>query len=231
MIKSVLTFFLPFILLMSSVDLFSQAPQGYVLETIIKNGDTIPIYTLRETEIVDFRKERSKKYQRKYSRYYKKVIKVYPYAKVAGDLLNEYHRQIEEIEDEKLQKKYLKKAEEDLKAEFEGDLRQMTISEGIILIKLIDRETGQTSYDIVKELRGGFTAFFWQGIARFFGTNLKLEYDPNGEDVVIEDIVQQIERGEITVRERKVKTKKAEEVLSKRDQRKLKKKKNLNDSE
>lgn len=199
--------------------------QGVTTEGVVVDGDTIPIVMLDEAVITEFRKERSRKYKRKYNRFYKKVIKVYPYAKVAGDLLDEYHHRIEEIDDEKLQKKYLKKAEQELKEEFEGDLRNMTISEGIILIKLIDRETGETSYDIVKELRGSFTAFFWQGIARLFGTNLKLEYDPENEDEVIENIVLQIERGEIEVRERKVKTKEAEEVLSKREKRKLKRKK------
>jgi hypothetical protein len=75
----------------------------------------------------------------------------------------------------------------------------LTVTQGRILIKLIDRETGNTSYSLVKELRGSLQAFFWQGLARLFGSNLKSEYDANGQDVQIEAIVQQIERGELRV--------------------------------
>ena len=78
---------------------------------------------------------------------------------------------------------------------FEKEVRKLTVSQGIILVKLIDRETGRTSYQVIKELKGNVTAFFWQGIARIFGNNLKTEYDPEGEDRVIEDIVLGIEAG------------------------------------
>ena len=87
----------------------------------------------------------------------------------------------------------------ELKSDFERDLKQLTITQGRILIKLIDRETGNTSYALVKELRGSLQAFFWQGLARLFGTNLKTEFDAAGEDAAIESIVQQIERGQLTV--------------------------------
>ena len=79
--------------------------------------------------------------------------------------------------------------------EFEKEVKKLTISQGIILVKLIDRETGRTSYQVIKELKGGFTAFFWQGLARIFGNNLKAEYDPVDKDRVIEDIVMGIEAG------------------------------------
>ena len=79
--------------------------------------------------------------------------------------------------------------------EFEKDVRHLTVTQGIILVKLIDRETGRTSYQVIKELKGGFTAFFWQGIARIFGNNLKTEYDPADQDKVMEDIVLGIEAG------------------------------------
>ena len=74
-------------------------------------------------------------------------------------------------------------------------VKKLTITQGIILVKLIDRETGHTSYEVIKDLKGGFTAFFWQGIARIFGNNLKAEYNPDGEDAKIEDIVRGIESG------------------------------------
>ncbi|MBP5589974.1 MAG: DUF4294 domain-containing protein, partial [Bacteroidales bacterium] len=79
--------------------------------------------------------------------------------------------------------------------EFEGDVRKMTVSQGQILIKLIDRETQNTSYQLIKEYRGGLSAAFWQGVAKLFGTNLKATYDTYGEDSLIELIVQDIESG------------------------------------
>jgi hypothetical protein len=91
----------------------------------------------------------------------------------------------------------MEKAEEELKAEFEDDIRNMTLNQGRILIKLIDRETGNSSYDLVKDLRGTFQAFFWQSIARIFSTNLKESFNPNAnkEDKMIEDIIETIENG------------------------------------
>ena len=75
--------------------------------------------------------------------------------------------------------------------------RNMTISQGRLLIKLIDRETQNTSYDLIREYRGKVPAFFWQGIARIFGTNLKDEYDPYGEDVIIEFIIREVDAGRL----------------------------------
>jgi hypothetical protein len=82
-----------------------------------------------------------------------------------------------------------------LKEQFGSELTSLTINQGRILIALIDRETGETSYELVEELRGKFSAFFWQGLARIFGHNLKTHYDPDGEQRDIENIVQQIELG------------------------------------
>jgi len=95
------------------------------------------------------------------------------------------------------QKRLLKRAEAELKKEFEGDIRNMTLNQGRILIKLIDRETGNSSYGLVKELRGSFQAFFWQSLARVFSTNLKETFNPftNPEDKMIEDIIGSIEDG------------------------------------
>ena len=113
---------------------------------------------------------------------------------LAAVKLEEYAQELEEVESEKEKKEFYRAIEAELKEEFEGELRKLTISEGRILIKLIDRETGNTSYTLVKDLRGKFSAFFWQSLARVFGHNLKSNYDPLGEDRNIEYIVQQIER-------------------------------------
>ncbi|NLI87857.1 MAG: DUF4294 domain-containing protein, partial [Bacteroidales bacterium] len=75
------------------------------------------------------------------------------------------------------------------------DLRKFTVSQGKMLMKLIDRETGATSYDLVKELKGGFSATFWQGVARLFGSNLKVKFDPEGEDKLLNELIGLYEKG------------------------------------
>ncbi|MGD1846573.1 MAG: DUF4294 domain-containing protein [Salibacteraceae bacterium] len=167
---------------------------GQVLRTtVLENGDTIPVTTLADAEISAQRVFKSAAEERRYRSLEKKVRKVYPYAKLAGEKLRGYEGELAAIDSERKKKKFYKKVEKELKAEFGDELTKLTVSQGRILIKLIDRETGDTSYELVSELRGNFSAFFWQGLARIFGHNLKSNYDPEGEDRMIEEIVQRIE--------------------------------------
>lgn len=186
---------------------------GAVLSAMIVGEDTIPVVTLRSFTIADYRIQRSKRQQRQMDRLSKRVVKVYPYAKVAGDLMQEYDRQLSLMTHEKDRKEYLKVAEDELKAEFEGEITNMSVNDGLVLIKLIDRETGDTSFELIKELKGGFNAFMWQTVARLFGSNLKTEYDPEGEDKMIEEIVQMIEDGEIYAPRRTARTPEAKARL------------------
>ena len=123
------------------------------------------------------------------------VKKAYPYAQIAGVRLKELDDMLATIQNEKVQKAYIDKAEKEIMEQFEKEVKRLTVTQGIILVKLIDRETGRTSYQVIKELKGSITAFFWQGIARIFGNNLKTEYDPDDQDKVMEDIVLGIEAG------------------------------------
>jgi hypothetical protein len=142
--------------------------------------------------------------KKEFDRLQKKVIKVYPYAHAAGQIMKEYEAICKQITDTKEQKRLLDQAEDELKKQFENDLRSMTVSEGVILIKLIDRETGDSSYGLVQELKGKFSAFMWQSVARLFGHNLKDEYDPYGKDVWIENVVLMIQDGTIPVQFKEV---------------------------
>ena len=172
-------------------------PTGFKLYFIItENGDTLPIVTLHPVSISENRTFANKREERKWSRLKRDVAKVYPYSKIAGKKLRSYNEMMVG-KPESEQKKLLKRAESELKKEFEGDIRNMTLNQGRILIKLIDRETGNTSYGLVKELRGSFQAFFWQSLARVFSTNLKETFNPytNPEDKMIEDIIGSIEDG------------------------------------
>lgn len=175
----------------------AQQSGGIPMLAEVHDGDTVLVKYLPYINIVETRKFRSDYERRKWERLKYNVKKMYPYAKLAGDLLEKYADEIASMETERERKKYYKRIEEELKAEFDDDIRDMTTTQGSILIKLIDRETGNTSYEILQELRGNFSAFFWQSISRVFGQDLKSRYDPMGEDAEIEYIVQMIENGTI----------------------------------
>ena len=202
---------------------YAQTDSLYILRMEVVNGDTVLYDELDAFVFTDSAKPLSKRAKRRYGRLRKRVIKTYPYAKVTQELLASYEEELSKLESEKEQKDYLDLAEKELKAEFEGEIRNLTVTEGKILVKLIDRETGDTSFELIKKLKGGFTAFMYQSIARLFGSNLKTEYDAVGDDYLIEEIVGQIERGEIYVPPKQAITTKARERLDRR-QRKLEKK-------
>ena len=139
----------------------------------------------------------SRRQQEKYTKLVRNVKKVWPYAKIIKRVYAELVDSIAKIPTEEEKKAYVKAQEKKLRAQFENELVNLTISQGRILIKLVDRETGSTTYEVLKELKGGFNAFIFQGIARLFGSNLKSEYDAKEEDRMIEDIIVRIENGQI----------------------------------
>ena len=175
----------------------AQINQSHLLPVKIIDGDTIPYVRLHEVEVYALKIPKSHKGRKKLTKLVKNVKRVYPYAKMAGIQLNRYDEELQQAKNDRERKKIMKKAEKEIKERYGGELRKMNFSQGKILIKLIDRETGETSYNLVQELRGNFTAFFYQAFARIWGYNLKTNYDPEGEDKQIETIVKMIERGQI----------------------------------
>lgn len=164
----------------------------------IEKGDTVYYVRLREVVVRAPRKFKGKAEERQYWKLVYNVKKVYPYAKLAGKKLHDLNEQYLELDLEKDRKAYSKQVEESLKAEFESELRKLTVSQGRILLRLVDRETGNTTFEILKDFRGSLPAVFWQTIAKIFGSNLKTRYDPSsGEDKTIEQIITQIEEGSI----------------------------------
>lgn len=129
-----------------------------------------------------------------YSRMVKKIRKVYPFAKEASLEMQLYNEKFKSIDNPKLKKQYIKKVEKELFAKHEEDMKHLTISEGRYLMLLIDREIGETPYELVKELKGSFSATFWQGLAKIFSNDLKEEYDPIYKHYMIEQIVLMIEK-------------------------------------
>ncbi|KAF5062304.1 hypothetical protein DSECCO2_306150 [anaerobic digester metagenome] len=174
--------------------MYAQSVDVIVLKARVVNGDTLPQIYLPEVNIRGYIIFRSPADQRRFDRLVRNVKKVYPYAKLAGIKLNEYEAMMAGLS-EKEQRKLLKRAEDELKAEFGDELKALNFTQGKILLKLVDRETGNPTYHIVKELRGSFVAFFWQNLSRLFGYNLKEKYDPEGKDRDIETIVTMIENG------------------------------------
>jgi hypothetical protein len=175
----------------------AQDTTGFVTRAIIINGDTLPIISLSEVQIfgpVVFANKMEAIY---FSRLVYNVRKVYPYAKIVGVKTQEYNMLIAQAKNRKERKRNMKLAEDELMLQFEDDVKNMNEVQGEILIKLIDRETGSSSYDLIKEFRGGIRALFYQSFGRLFGYNLKSTYDPTGEDKEIEKIVMMIENGQL----------------------------------
>jgi hypothetical protein len=170
----------------------------YLLQKVERDGVVLPEVNIKEVTVIGRKGQARKAFYRRYDRLTYNIRKVYPYAIIVRQKLAQVNEELASISDEKERKKYLKGVEELVLGEYEDDMREMTITQGKLLIKLIDRETQNTSYDLIKQYRGGLSAAFWQGIARLFGTNLRAEYDPYGEDAAIEAIVKDIETGIIS---------------------------------
>jgi len=174
----------------------TSLPRVFVLNQVERNGEVLPEVDIREVVVVgNDRKSSRKAFYRRYDRLTYNIRKVYPYAVIVREKLFEVNQDLSSIADEKERRQYLKDFEKSVFSEYEDDIRDMTITQGRLLLKLIDRETRNTSYDLIREYRGSLSAAFWQGIARIFGTNLKDHYDPFGEDALIEIIVLELEAG------------------------------------
>jgi len=191
-------FFLIFFLIFFLQRISAQTPDTNVkLPYIIEDGDTIPVVQLHMVTIID---SLDPDYYKKLQAYYRlryNVMKVYPYSKLLAVKLSEINQHLATLQSKKEKRRYMKQAEQELVKDFEKDFRNFSVSQGKIFTKLIERETGHSSYELIKELRGSMKAFFWQNFARLFGQNLKAQYDPNGEDAVIESFVRQIEEGKL----------------------------------
>jgi hypothetical protein len=132
--------------------------------------------------------------KREWTRLRNAVYVTYPYARKAGQVINEINERLALIPNKDKKKQYIKTREKELKKEFTDPLTNLSIYQGKILMKLINRQTGNSCYDLISEYKGGFSAGFWQTVAFLFNSSLKQPYDAHGDDKVIEDIVQEVER-------------------------------------
>jgi hypothetical protein len=167
----------------------------YLLQKVNRDGVSLPEVEIKEVIVMAPPRLEKKSELRKYDRLVANIKRVYPYALMVRYRLEKVNDDLKNISGEKERREYLKKVEKDVFANYQGDIEQLTITQGRLLIKLIDRETKNTSYELIREYRGRFTAAFWQGIARIFGTNLKEEYDGYGDDALIELIIRDVDAG------------------------------------
>lgn len=164
------------------------------IEYYIIEGDTIPRSAIDLNEVIVFKRLKfdNKEDRRRYLILRRKTRKVFPYAKLAADRLLALNSRLDSIEGKRAKKKYTKIIHKYLEGEFAAELKKLTRTEGQILIKLIHRQTGETAFDLIKRLRSGWRAFWYNTTASAFDISLKIQFDPenNQEDYLIEDILQ-----------------------------------------
>ena len=163
------------------------------------NGDTLPSFFLADVIIrvdapafIKQQREANLQKDRELALLRYNVYKAYPYALIAANVIKNVDEELAKLPNRKAEKIYLKKVEAELKSKFKGQLENLTMSQGVILVKLINRETGKDCYGIIKDLKGGFSAIVWQSVAFVFNNNLRKRYDPIYEDREIEKVVQEI---------------------------------------
>jgi Domain of unknown function (DUF4294) len=155
--------------------------------SIIYEGDTIPLQNLEYVYVYGKLSAAAKAAYAKYN-------VTYPYAMRAGAVMNDINANLVGVTDKSKRKEYIRTREKELKKEFTNPLTNLSIYQGKVLMKLINRETGSNCYEIIKEMKGGFTARFYQTVAFFFDSNLKQSYDADTDDATIEKIVKEVQR-------------------------------------
>lgn len=176
----------------------AKAQQGandtILLGGIVVDKDTFAMVYLPDFEEVAKLPRYLARRRNEYNRLKYNIYKVYPYAVTAADVLKDVDVTLDKYKDDKHKRKeYLKSLERQLNQRFKGELENLTITQGQILVRLIDRQTGKNCYSIIKELKGGFSAVVWQSLGLLFGNNLRREYDPYDRDKDIETIVSELE--------------------------------------
>ena len=163
-------------------------------EAIIYEGDTLELKILEFVFTYAKLTTAQVKANAKYNRLRNAVYVTYPYARRAGAVMNDINAKLETVKNTEERKSYIKSREKELKKEFSDPLKNLSVYQGKVLMKLINRETGNNCYEIIKEYKGGITARVYQTVAFFFDSNLKQSYDAETDDVTIENIVKEVQR-------------------------------------
>lgn len=201
---------LKIVLVSFSILIFSPFLSGQTLQVphygegeggIIKNymtdrlddGEVVPFFIIKEVVVTARRTFKTEDDRQRYLRLERNVLRVLPYAIYAQRRYEQLDRELAMVSSRREEKQLIKACENEVKAKFNAEIKNLSISQGAVLIKLIQRQTGNTSFELVKEMKGGLSAFFYQSVAKVFGHNLKSEYDAQ-EDFEIENIIRSYER-------------------------------------
>mgnify|MGYP000858025480 CR=1 FL=1 len=161
--------------------------------TTLDNGEVVPWFAIEEIVITAIRRFKTEEERQKYLRLKRNVIRVLPYAIYAQRRYDQLDRDLALANSRREEKRLIKECEREIKDKITSEVKNLSISQGKILIKLIERQTGSTSYELVKDLKGNISAFVFQGVAKIFGHDLKSTYDPQ-EEYEIENIIREYER-------------------------------------
>ena len=193
----ILTLFALFLSFQSVLAQDKQSRGGYLVPVCIYEGDTIPCVQLPTVYIFKPLKFKNDKERMEYYRLVRNVKKVYPIAREINRTILETYEYLQTLPNEKARQKHIKRVEKGLKDLYTPRMKKLSFAQGKLLIKLVDRQSNQTSFELVKAFMGPFKAGFYQTFAALFGASLKKEYDPNGEDKLTERVVILVENGQI----------------------------------
>lgn len=192
-----------FLCLLTHVAVFSQSKEemtsinGYMVPVCVYQGDTIPSLRMPVLYVFKPLNLNSEKKRREYNRLVRNVKKTLPIAKEVNRAIIETYEYLQTLPDEKARQKHLKLVEKSIKEQYTPVMKKLTFSQGKLLIKLVNRETDSSSYELVKAFLGPFKAGFYQAFASLFGASLKKEYHPEEEDAMTERIVLLVESGQL----------------------------------
>ena len=171
--------------------------KGYMVPICVYEGDTIPSMRMPTLYVYKDLYFKNKKQQQEYNRLVRNVKKTLPIAKEVNRAIIETYEFLQTLPDEKAREKHLSMVEKSVKEQYTPRMKQLTLSQGKLLIKLVNRETSSSSYELVKAFLGPFKAGFYQAFAAIFGASLKKEYHPEDEDAMIERIIILVENGQL----------------------------------
>ncbi len=182
------------VIMLSAAMASAQSKDSITTAAVVYNGDTLEAKTLENLFFYSRLNEAQMSAAAKYNRLRNAVYVTYPYARRAGAIMNDINDKLVAIEKKSERKKYIHSREAELRKEFTNPLTNLSVYQGKVLMKLINRETGNNCYEIIKEYKGGFNARLYQTVAFFFNSNLKQPYNAKADDIVIEKLVKEVQR-------------------------------------
>ncbi|MDD3321508.1 MAG: DUF4294 domain-containing protein [Paludibacter sp.] len=197
--------FILFTVLLSIIytDSYAETRNDYVprggarLMMEINGNDTVYLAFINDLWVFPRNNFKSKAQEKFFWRTVRDVKRTLPYAKLIANELSKINNNMAGMQNDKARKKYLNEVEKDVFKKYEPEMRKMTVNQGRLLLKLIDRECDRSSYELIKTYRGNISAFFWQGVALVFGSNLKTGFDANNSDKLIERVIILVEAGQL----------------------------------